>query len=479
MKKTDRQALRKMGINNKPLRDLLVAEGLMGVGALSYLNDLLRHSQNYRIRLSLLSGIALDTHTSVRYLLKIIKNYGLFVIDGDEFYSPEITNLMLRMKIKHFQIRENELQKNSPIKKSLSVATELNEVKKKLSITIKELNNCKIASLHACAKINTISQLRLREREKEKRETACGEIQKTQLAARKISQQATEEGETEVLNQAEELNQRNGAASENDPNAGNHPNTGNHPNAGNDLNLENELAPVGDLNQAGELNQAEKIKQADHQAGNQLSRDHSSGIDHSATVDHSSGVDHLATGDHSRRVMHSGRIDYSGGEVNVNQAAKTLQENGPLPIKNALQRCGEVKLWSDWADVMEQDDAYMERIAMHSRMGKRFITARKRVVELFKEHVETYSTSSGLFTLNDVKYYFASFMKPESLTWKWVNEKLREEEEARQVVDPYRFEMRVNGVRMYPGGGIIPDDATPRPSKYAVWSEVSQRWVGK
>ena len=160
-------------------------------------------------------------------------------------------------------------------------------------------------------------------------------------------------------------------------------------------------------------------------------------------------------------------------------AAESLKSHGQIPIKSDLQHSGEVKIWSDWADEMVNEDAYMERIANYSRLGKWFMPHCKQIVELFKEHVEIYSTSDGLITQNDVKYYFANFLRPETPTWKWVIEKLKEEEEARKAADPYRYEKRVNGVRMYPGGGEIPYDATPRPSMYAVWSEISKSWVGK
>jgi len=429
MKNYNLTLLQKMGMNNELKQKMLEAEGVKGVGVYLTLDHMLRHTKDYRIRIAIVPSIALNLHVSMRYVLKIIKEYGLFVIDGEEFYSPEITDLMLRLRVKIFQSKEKKLQSIETKKKSLIENVELKEVKKEIATAIKNLNDSKLKTLEAQTKINYISQFKLREREKEKRENASGGRQKNPLAARNFSQQDVIQNGIEPLNEADGQNIDNDSYQKN----------------GSQTTPDN----LGCMN-----------------------------IDNSSSGQAKSNSGQAKpSSDKTRRS--SGRVDYSGGEVNVLQAAESLQGNGPLPIKNALQRCGEVKLWSDWADEMLIDNAYMELMAMHSHLGKRFIENRKRIVELFKNHVESYSKYDGLITQNDVRYYFANFLRPESLTWKELVEKLQEEEEARKAADPYRFEKRVNGVRMYPGGGEIPDDATPRPSMYAVWSEISKSWVGK
>ena len=472
MENADYCDLRKMVINNKSLEYLLFKEGLQGFGAYRYLNDLLRRSSNYRMRVSFLAVVATDLHTSLRYLLKIVKNYGLFVVDRDEFYSPEVTDMMLRVRLRNYKHLENKLHYIELKKKSLSVATELSKVKKKLSITIKELNDCKIASLRACAKINTISQLRLREREKEKRETASGEMQKSQLAARNISQHTIEEVDTEALNQADEVSRVD------------------------KINLADEVNPENDRNQVNGLNQKIGLNRSDGTNQSNDSQNITSKSNFSANINHSGKINRKGDQVHQKKykinqaadktnravveinqkaneinqkaskinatpvkTLHSvGKVDYSSEEKNLNQAAKQIKENGLQSIKKILQGSGKTKLRSNWADEMERDDAYIEHIAMHSCLGKQFVKAHKRAVELIKKHEKTYSTSVGLITLNNVKYYLANLVSPESPIWRRIDEKMREVKEPQQVMEPDQFKKWMNCVKIYLGDDVISDE---------------------
>jgi len=159
-----------MGMNNELKQRMLEAEGLKGVGVYLTLDHVLRHIKNYRIRLSTVPSIAQNLHTSVRYIMKIVRNYGLFVIDGEEFYSPEITDLMLRVRIKVLQGKEKKLQNQNKKSKGLSEIQELKNIKKDISITTKELYDSRKAAANIRTMINTISQFKLRERERKKKE---------------------------------------------------------------------------------------------------------------------------------------------------------------------------------------------------------------------------------------------------------------------------------------------------------------------
>ena len=350
-----------IGLTNKLVTDMISTEGLNGYGAYQILNGSLKHQENFRLPLSALSSIANEVKTSARYLLKIIKKYGLFVIDGDEFFSPELTDYMLRMKIKRYHNDKKSMQINTKKTKTGTEFKELNSVNKKVSNLRKILNDSKLKTFRVRANIYNYSQLKKRERDEEEK-IAKRPAEKTKVsgAPRHFCQQEME-----------------------------------HHNM-----------------------------------------------------------------------------------VNIPQMADSLQVNGPLPIVEALRRCSEIKTWTDWADEMERDDAYMELVAIHSGLRALFVANRKRIVELFKEHVKLYGKADGLITLSDVKYYFTNFMRSDTPTCKLLEKRLQDEEKARKAADPYRFESVSNGVREYPEGGVIPNDAPPRPSRYSVWSVPQRAWIG-
>ena len=156
--------LESLGLKNELVCQMVAVEGLRGYGAYQILINTIRHQQNFRARLSSLSTIAKMTKTSVRYLLKIIRNYGLFVIDKDEFYSLEISAELYQMKIKRYANRKKTVQSNSDQTKNVTTVNELNSVKSKVSKTGNKQNDCDLQPFRACAYIYNYSQLKKRER---------------------------------------------------------------------------------------------------------------------------------------------------------------------------------------------------------------------------------------------------------------------------------------------------------------------------
>ncbi|MFV0546685.1 MAG: hypothetical protein ACK5ND_10960 [Bacteroides sp.] len=186
MKKLDVMLEEDLGLTDERLLNLMECEGMVGYGAYLMLNHLLRHQEDYRFPLVLLSTLARKVHVRANFLMKIIKNYGLFVIDGEEFFSPSVTDFMLRLKIKKLTNKENKLQSGDAKKKSLSERSELKNVKKEIKETCNSLTDSRQISAYAGAKINNISIYKIREREKEKNN---GQMPQRPMAAIPNSQQ--------------------------------------------------------------------------------------------------------------------------------------------------------------------------------------------------------------------------------------------------------------------------------------------------
>jgi len=193
-----------MELDNELIQNLIRKEGLKGYGAYIVLNDALRKLDGFRMPLSYLLFIAMEAHTTVKYLLKIIKNYGLYKIEHFEVFSPELTDYMLKLMIEKYEKRENELQYKSGKKKCLIKSQVLKSVKLQISNRNNNLNCSELASLRVGTKINTISQFNLREREKEKREKAVEKTQKCDGGVRNNSQQPLMMAEAAVFSSATE-----------------------------------------------------------------------------------------------------------------------------------------------------------------------------------------------------------------------------------------------------------------------------------
>ncbi|MFV0544883.1 MAG: hypothetical protein ACK5ND_01550 [Bacteroides sp.] len=204
MKKRGLTLAEDLGLTNESLLKLIDNEGVIGYGAYSMLKKLLRRQEDYRFPLELLSSVARQVGVRVNFLVNIIKNYGLFVVDGTEFFSPEVTDFMLRLKMEKLPNKENILQIDDRRKKSQNKSNELNNVKNEVKETRNSLNDSDEFSTYACAKINNISLYKIRERKKEKTAKSPGGTPQIERAAIPNSQQTKDERKKTLPSDAKE-----------------------------------------------------------------------------------------------------------------------------------------------------------------------------------------------------------------------------------------------------------------------------------
>ena len=159
--------------------------------------------------------------------------------------------------------------------------------------------------------------------------------------------------------------------------------------------------------------------------------------------------------------------------------AKTLVVVDGEPVIDAGG--AETTLHKTWEECLEQaikDDIWIEQLAMSSGMSKLFMKHRELVIELFRQHVLLQGGRPNIHTVQEIKAYFANFLRPGTPTQKRVAEQLSEREREIAETSPYRFETidPETGERTY-FGNPIPAQAPPRPNQNAVWSEQLNAWI--
>lgn len=82
--------------NDERIMVLIEREGLKGYGAYWMLIEALRKQEDLYSSFSLLRSLAYRSRVHVDFLMRIVKDFGLFVVEGERFYSP---GLMKRMAI--------------------------------------------------------------------------------------------------------------------------------------------------------------------------------------------------------------------------------------------------------------------------------------------------------------------------------------------------------------------------------------------
>lgn len=125
-----------------------------------------------------------------------------------------------------------------------------------------------------------------------------------------------------------------------------------------------------------------------------------------------------------------------------------------------------------------KDESWVEILAMKSDIGSLFVKYRQEVVEAFRQHVHLQGGNPAVFSVSDIKAYFANYLRPGTPTQKRVAAFLALKEEERRKTSPSRYETvdLQTGSRSY-FGNPIPDDAPPRPSDNAVWSSELSQWI--
>lgn len=79
---------------NRKLMQLIDEEGMKGYGAYWLLLETLRMQKDYRAPLGIVRRLAKRSRVMPAFLMRIICNYDLFVVEADCFYSPGMTRRM-------------------------------------------------------------------------------------------------------------------------------------------------------------------------------------------------------------------------------------------------------------------------------------------------------------------------------------------------------------------------------------------------
>ena len=128
--------------------------------------------------------------------------------------------------------------------------------------------------------------------------------------------------------------------------------------------------------------------------------------------------------------------------------------------------------WERYVDELRNEQSWIELMAMRSGLGKSFVQRFDKVLQLFKEHVQSVAHESHIVSPSEAKRYFCFFNTPGSATFRKLVEELQKPVDKgkykHEDVDP------ATGQRSY-CGVPIPSDAPPRPNEQAVWCE--GKWV--
>ena len=133
-----------------------------------------------------------------------------------------------------------------------------------------------------------------------------------------------------------------------------------------------------------------------------------------------------------------------------------------------------VPAWERYVDELQQDEQWMELVAMRSGLKEQFRVLLPRIVESFKRHVRSLGNEGNILSSGDAKHYFFFFLNPSSPTYKNLILELQKPKDKGK----YKHEDRAptTGKRSY-CGIPIPDDAPPRPNSQAVWSVEKKKWI--
>ena len=128
--------------------------------------------------------------------------------------------------------------------------------------------------------------------------------------------------------------------------------------------------------------------------------------------------------------------------------------------------------WERYVDELRNEQSWIELMAMRSGLGKAFVQRFDKVLQLFKEHVQSVAHESHIVSPSEAKRYFCFFNTPGSATFRKLVEELQKPVDKgkykHEDVDP------ATGQRSY-CGVPIPSDAPPRPNEQAVWCD--GKWV--
>jgi len=128
-------------MNDPRIIKLLNRYKMSGYGVFYALNELLRVQDNYRCHLSLLKMFARKINVNYVFILSIVNDFGLFVVDDEWFFSEDMVRRMKKFDIKKCKIDERRANKDAAneLKARLEVLKEAAKIRHKEKELEKEL----------------------------------------------------------------------------------------------------------------------------------------------------------------------------------------------------------------------------------------------------------------------------------------------------------------------------------------------------
>ena len=168
-------------------------------------------------------------------------------------------------------------------------------------------------------------------------------------------------------------------------------------------------------------------------------------------------------------VSFEGKGKGEGKEETTSKKEKKGDEDAvasaPVPVPTTLA-------WERYVDELQQEQQWIEVMAMRSGLGLVFVNRFPEVLRLFKLHVQAVGNEKDIQSPSDAKRYFCFYNTPGSAPFRQLVEELQKPIDKgkykHEDVDP------ATGQRSY-CGVPIPSDAPPRPNDQAVWCD--GKWV--
>ena len=127
--------------------------------------------------------------------------------------------------------------------------------------------------------------------------------------------------------------------------------------------------------------------------------------------------------------------------------------------------------WERYIDELQQEQQWIEVMAMRSGLGLVFVNRFPEVLRLFKLHVQAVGNEKDIQSPGDAKRYFCFYNTPGSAPFRQLVEELQ------KPIDKGKYKHEdidlATGARSY-CGIPIPSDAPPRPNNQAVWD--GRKW---
>jgi len=164
-------------------------------------------------------------------------------------------------------------------------------------------------------------------------------------------------------------------------------------------------------------------------------------------------------------VSFEGKGKGEGKEETTSKKEKKGDEDAvasaPVPVPTTLA-------WERYVDELQQEQQWIEVMAMRSGLGLVFVNRFPEVLRLFKLHVQAVGNEKDIQSPGDAKRYFCFFNTPGSTPFRQLVAELQKPIDRGK----YKYEEYdpATGQRSY-CGVVIPSDAPPRPNEQAVWCD--------